>query len=142
MSEIDEIEQAASLAEAETGARGGGAKLRLCIKTSKKKPARRWTSDEEAYIRTNHGRITEEAIAAHLGRTETSVHIHINREMHLIVPSKSPKILTAEQVAWGLGADGKSVHLLMDRGLMPHRRLPGEDVTRVIDPQATDQFIL
>lgn len=36
----------------------------------------------------------------------------------------------------GLGVDGKSVHALMDRGHLPHRRLPGKDVTRVVDRRA------
>ena len=136
MSESDEIEQAVALAEAETGARGGVAKLRLCLAPGGKERSRRWTAEEDAYVRESRGRLTEGAIAAHLGRSVQSVHLRAERELHLVAPSKSPEILTAEHVSMGLGTDGKSVAALMDRGLMPHRRLPGKDVTRVIDRRA------
>lgn len=142
MSEIDEIEEAAALAEAETGTRGAGAKLRLCLAEPEKERHRRWTAEEDAYVVEHHGRVSEEAIAAHLGRTPVSLHIHIKREMHLVAPSKAPEILTAEQVSWGLGMGcGKSVHRLMDDGLMPHRKLPEKEpksrsTTRIIDRQA------
>ena len=142
MNEIDEIEQAAALAEAETGARAGGAKIPLCMESPKKERSRRWTAEEDAYIRDQHGRIEEDEIAEHLGRTPTAVHLHIFRDLHLTAPSKSPDILTGEQIAWGLGVDGKTVHLLMDSGRMPHRRLPGNDVTRVIDRRALLLWII
>ena len=133
MVEIDEIEQAAALAEAETGARGAGAKIRLCMAPSSKERSRRWSEKEDIYVRENHGRLSETAMAAYLGRSLQSVHIHITRELHLCAPSKDPRILTAEHVAMGLGLDGKSVHRLIDLGLMPGRRLPGNDVCRVVD---------
>lgn len=137
MTEIDEIEQAAALAEAATGARGGGAKIPLCLAHDEKQRSLKWTAEEEAFVRENHGRITEDKIAAQLGRSPISVHLRIKRELRLVAPSKAPEILTAEQTAWGLGLGcGKSIHRLMDDGLMPGRRLPGMDVTRVIDRQA------
>lgn len=134
MTEIDDIELAAAAAEAETGARGMAAKVPLCLSATEKQASRRWTEEEEAYVRANHGRLSDEEIAANLGRTVASIDNHIKREMHLVAPSKSPEIFTAEQVAWGLGIScGKSIARLMDLGFMPHRRLPGKDVTRVID---------
>lgn len=136
MTDIDEIEQAVALAEAETGVRGGGAKIRLCLATNKQRRRLCWTEKEEAYLRENYGRISEEEIAAHLGRTLASLDNHIKREMHLVAPSKDPRILTAEHIAMGLGMDGKSVHRLIDTGRMPGRRLPGNDVTRVVDRMA------
>ncbi|MDD5302974.1 MAG: hypothetical protein PHS14_07660 [Elusimicrobia bacterium] len=140
MSEIDEIEEAAALAEVETGARGAST-LRLCRTDSGKLASRRWTDEENDYIRESHGRISEHVIAGHLGRSELSVHLHIERDLHLVAASKAPNILTAEQVSWGLGMGcGKSVHRLMDGGLMPHRKLPekerGRSRTRIVDRQA------
>ncbi len=142
MNEIDEVERAAALAEVETGVRGSCAKIPLQIEKQKKQRPRRWTEQEHQYVRENYGRITEREIAIYLGRAETAVHLHINREMRLTVPSKSPKIMTAEQIAWGLGTDGKSIHQLMDVGLMPHRRLPTNDITRVIDRRTLLLWIL
>ena len=133
MRELDDIEQAAALAEAETGAKSSAAKIPLCSEPAKRQRHRKWIAKEDVYIREHHGKLTEQEMAAHLGRTETALHIHIFREMHLVAPSKAPDILTGEQIAWGIGVDGKTVHLLMDSGRMPHRRLPGVDVTRVAD---------
>lgn len=141
MADIDEIETAIALAEAATGVRGRASKLRLSMSPVKTRH-RMWTQPEDAYVRENHGKISEAAIAEHIGRTEVSLHVHIKREMHLVAPSKAPEILTAEQVSWGLGMGcGKSVHRLMDDGLMPHRKLPEKDAknrstTRIIDRQA------
>ncbi len=143
MNENDEIEQAAALAEIETGARNAGATLRLCRAQTEKPTRRRWTAGEDAFIRENNGRLTHEEMGAHLGRTPTSVLIHIKREMHLVAPSKAPEIVTGEQVAWGLGMGcGKSVHRLIDNRIMPGRRLPGADVTRVVDRAALLRWML
>lgn len=141
---IDDIDQAIAVAEAQTGVRNGAAKLRLCMAdTEKVQNGRRWTAEENAYVSEHYGRISIEEIAAHLNRTPVSVLIHIKREMHLTAPSKSPTIITAEQVSWGLGMGcGKSVHKLMDDGLMPGRRLPDQDVTRVVDRAALLLWIL
>lgn len=136
MSEIDEIERAAALAEAETGARGGGAKLRLCLSSSSKLRGGFWTPKEDAFLRQNYMQISDIELGRVLGRTATAVKLHMKRDMHLDSRSKHPEFLSAEHVAMGLGVDGKSVHALMDCGLMPHRRLPEEDVTRVIDRRA------
>jgi len=143
VTKIDEIEEAAALAEAETGIRAAGSRLRLCRTPGDKQPkALSWTPEDDAYIRQHHGRQTEDAIADHLGRTWAAVHIRIKRNLRLVAPSKAPDILTAEQVSWGLGMGcGKSVHRLTDDGLMPHRKLPeneakGRSTTRIIDRQA------
>lgn len=139
---IDDIELAASLAEAETGARGAAAKLPLSMAEDEKQKARVWTAEEDAYVREHYGRASLQEIADELGRTFASVLIRVKRELHLVAPSKAPDILTAEQVSWGLGMGcGKSVHKLMDDGLMPHRKLPEREpksrsTTRIVDRQA------
>ncbi len=142
MTDFDEIELAAALAEAETGARAGGSRIPLSMVAPQKENHRFWTSEEDAYLRANHGRICERDMAAHLGRSQIAVHIHIFRELHLVAASKSSDILTAEHVAMGLGMDSKSVHRLMDRGLMPGRRLPGRQGTRVMRAVDRRAFLL
>lgn len=142
MEKPDAIEQAVALAEAETCVRGGGAKIPLCLSEDSKSRAGFWTEEEDEYIRKNHGRVSEDDLVAYLGRTWSAVHIRITRELYLVAPSKNPSLLTGEQVSWGLGLDGKSIHRLMDTGLMPHRILPAKDKTRVIDRQVLMRWLL
>ncbi|MDD5644009.1 MAG: hypothetical protein PHO00_00990 [bacterium] len=131
---------AIALAEAETGVRGGKGDIPLCCVA--KSRARRWTEEEDRFVLENHGRLSEKESAKRLKRTLVAVHIHKEREMKLKGISKSPSIMTAEQVANGLGKDSKSIHLLMDRGLMPCRRLPSSRVMRVIDRFALLKWIV
>ncbi len=132
MAGVKDIEVAVVMAEAETGVCGGKSKIYVCAKPTKAQ-ARRWTAQEDEFLRANLGRLSEKEIAHHLGRTIIGVHIHRNRELHLVSPSKDEKILTAEHVATGLGLDGKSIHRLIDRGIMPGRRLPLNKVIRIVD---------
>lgn len=129
----DNIEEAILIAQAETGVIGGKNAVPLCFSPKSKKRNRVWTAEEEEFIRDNHGRLSENQIARELGRTVIGVHLHREREMHLTSMSKDESILTAEQVANGIGLDSKSVHLLMDTGRMPCRRLPSSRIMRVID---------
>lgn len=133
MTAINAIEEAVLIASAETGVRGGKRVIPLCLAPIGRKTARIWTEEENDFVIKNYGQIHEIRIAKQLGRTPISVRIHIKREMHLISMSKHPDILTAEQVANGIGLDSKSVHLLMDTGRMPCRRLPSIRSIRVID---------
>jgi len=132
MNPLDAIDEAVMIASAETGIRGGKNSIPLCFVSDTKKRHRIWTEEEENFLRDNNGRISESRIASALGRSEISVHLHREREMHLASMSKDPDILTAEQVANGLGLDSKSVHLLMDTGRMFCRRLPSIRTMRVI----------
>ncbi len=91
-----------------------------------------WQMGEDEFLRRNLGVLSEREMAARLGRTPVGVHLRWKRELRLPAPSKAPDILTAEQIAEGLGVDGKSVHLLIDRGILTGRRLPTDDVTRVV----------
>ena len=125
---MDKIEKAVIVANAETGVYN---RIPLCI--DRKPSKRRWTVEEENFIKDNYVRSFDVEMAKCLGRTLIGVRLHIKREMHLVSRSKDPAILTAEQVANGLGIDGKSVHLLMDTGRMPCRLLPGIKTMRVID---------
>ncbi|NOS67954.1 MAG: hypothetical protein HOO67_06385 [Candidatus Peribacteraceae bacterium] len=136
------IEAAIALAEAETGVRGGKRSIPLCFSPAAKQKARVWTEKEEQFVRDNLGRISQAELARQLDRTPIAVKLHCQREMHLVSMSKAPEIITAEQVANGMGIDGKSVHRLMDTGLMPVRRLPSARPMRVIDRLSLMKWIL
>jgi hypothetical protein len=116
------IDQAVALAEAETDVRGGRSLIPL-VRDTVKTRHRPWTPEEDAYLTENYFKMSRNLIAKKLGRSEVATKIHSERELKLGAPTKGPEILTGEHVAMGLGLDGKSVHLLMDRGLMPCHRL-------------------
>lgn len=120
---ITDIEAAVVLAEAETGARGGKSKLRVCVRSLPSK-GRNWTVDEKDFLIKNHARISLEEMARRLNRTPIAVRLHVQRELHLRSCSTNESVVTAEQIAWGIGTDSKSVHRLMNKGLMPGRRAP------------------
>lgn len=91
-----------------------------------------WTDEEDAFLAASIGKMHENEIAQALGRSRVAVHIRWKRFTDIPSPSKDPDILTGEQIAEGLHVDGKSVHLMIDRGILPGRRLPTDDVTRVV----------
>lgn len=139
MPNAKDIDAAIAAAEAETGAERAGARGLLCAPPVKRRLGRPYTADEDRFLKENLGRMSEEAIAAALNRSQQSVHLRAFRELHLIAPSKDPRVLTAEQVGWGLGMGcGKSAHRLIDDKMLPGRRLPGRtaastEVCRVVD---------
>jgi hypothetical protein len=126
-----DIDAAVAVAEAENGVRGTSAGVRAII--AKQGAARGWTEEENQFLVAKRGKLSEEEIARQLGRTQISVHLHSERELKLTAPSKASDILTGEHIAWGLGMDNKSIHRLIDRGILPGRRLPTARVIRVVD---------
>lgn len=141
MSSKDTIEAAIAMAEAETGA-STSSKLRVCIESGSRKTARRWTKEEDDFIIKNIGKMSDKEMGKHLKRTATAVHIRRERDLHLQSPSKNDQVLTGEHIAIGLGVDGKSVHALIDRGIMPGRRLPTRRVIRVVDRHVLLRWLL
>jgi hypothetical protein len=97
-----------------------------------KPKAPQWSHADNAYLVANLGLLSEAEIARHLGRTAGAVHLRWKRDLKLPAPSKRPDELTANQVAEGLGMDLHAVASWIDSGLLPGRRLPGRDVTRVV----------
>ena len=91
-----------------------------------------WQPDEDEFLRLHLGKLSEDEIAKRLGRTLVAVHLRWSRDLGLPAPSKAPDILTCEQVAEGLGVDSKTAAMLIDRGILAGRRLPTDDVTRVV----------
>lgn len=132
MTNKNDIELAIALAEAETGVTGGVSLIPLCS-PDKKINRRNWNEKEKQFLRDNHGRISDMDISKHLHRSLISVRLQYKREMHLTAMSKTKEILTAEQISIGLGCDGKTVHLLIDTGLMPGYDLPSERKMRVVN---------
>jgi hypothetical protein len=93
-------------------------------------------------MRANLGRLPEEEIAIRLRRTQIAVHTRWTRELHLHPPSKRTDLLTPEHIAWGLGTDSKTIHLLIDRGILPGRRLTTRRVIRVVDRHILVRWLL
>ena len=97
-----------------------------------KNPA--WSAEDENRLRQWLGILSEDEIARRLGRTPVAVHLRWKRDLQLTAPSKRPDVLTAEQIAQGLGIDGHQAADLIHRGILPGRRLPFRGrVARVVD---------
>ena len=92
-----------------------------------------WTPDEDNFVREHLSWLSLDDIALRLGRSSLGVKLRYQRYLDLRGASKLPTLLTAEHIAQGLGVDGKTVHALMDRGLLPGRRLPMNTVVRVVE---------
>lgn len=93
-----------------------------------------WTPDEDQYLRDHLGKMTEEDIAAHLGRTVVGVHLRWKRDLHLHAPSKGPDDYTGHQAAALIGIDAHKIMHWCDIGMIPARRMKGRlnDKQRVI----------
>lgn len=143
MSHLDSLlDSIVSTAQVEHGvapallhARVRGRAAILARPQTQRRPRAEWMPHEDDFLRQQHGTLSEAEIGAALGRTPAAVHIRWKRELRLTPPRRNPQLLTAEHVAMGLGMDGKSIHRLMDTGLMPCRRLPSDlgGVCRVIE---------
>ena len=92
----------------------------------------KWTPEEDRFIEACMGSLTDDEIGAALGRTGPAVHVRRERELGLAVRSKRPDVMSTEQVAQGLCKDGKSIHLLFDRGILPGWRMPGVMEIRLV----------
>lgn len=91
-----------------------------------------WQQYEDNFLKENLGWITEDEIAAALGRTKTAVHLRWKRDLHLPAPSKNPDVITALQAAEMLGIDGHKIAHWVDMGLIPGRLMPGDRKIRLI----------
>lgn len=113
-------------------------------RNSRCKPTRSpaWSREENEFLKSSLGNLSDEEMAAALGRSTIAVHLRWKRDMGLPAPSKNPEVMTAEQIANGLGADSKTIHRLIDRGILRGRRLPFERVTRVVNRVTLLRFIV
>lgn len=97
---------------------------------------RKWTPEEEDFLRTNLGYMTEEEIAKKLNRTVTAIHLRWERDMQLPAPSKTPGLLTAQKAAEMLGIDQHKIAHWVDRKFIPGRVMAGGRRIRLIEEQA------
>jgi len=95
--------------------------------------SRKWTPEEDAFLKTNLGKMTEAAMGKALGRTETAVHLRWKRDLQLVSPSKAPDVITAHQAARMLGIDGHKIAHWVDQGFIPGRLMAGGRKIRLID---------
>lgn len=141
MKRISRVDAAFDLAAAATGARNPGARVRVCATTVP--AARRWTEEEDEFLRANLGRIPEAEIARRLKRSLPAVILHRKRELHLGGTTRHGDFFTANAIAFGLGIDAHSITKLIDRGIMPGHRAPTTDQRiRVVDRRALARWVL
>lgn len=91
-----------------------------------------WTAAEDEFVKEHLGWLTDEEMGEALGRPANGVHLRWARELGLPAPSKNPDVYTAGQAAKILGMDGHPMIRLIDEGILPGRRLPGERNIRVV----------
>ncbi len=84
-----------------------------------------WTPDEDQFVKDHLGVLSLEQIGEALGRSENAVKIRYTRK-GWPAPSKQPGKLTAREIGWRLGKCGKSIKALIQRDVLPGRRIPGE----------------
>lgn len=104
--------------------------------------ARRWTPEEDAFLRENLGYLTDAEIGQRLGRSAVGVHIRWDRELALPGPSKDPGVITAHQAALVLGIDGHKTAGWVDMGLLPGRVMAGGRNIRLIDRTLFRRWVL
>lgn len=91
-----------------------------------------WTIEEDEYLKKNLGWISEDEIAANLGRTRISVHLRWKRDLHLVAPSKHPDFITGQQASYLIGIDTHKISHWCDAGLIPFRNMAANRKMRLI----------
>jgi len=101
----------------------------------------RWAKEEDDFLRTHLGYMTDAEMAKHLGRTEVAVHIRWAKYLDLTAPSKVPNWSTANRVAERLSIDVHTVTTWTDREMIPYRLVPGDRRIRLIQEVTLRRFI-
>lgn len=86
--------------------------------------ANRWSAADDAYLREWSGVISDEELAARLGRSPAAIRRVRNKRKGLHTPAHHPDYLTALGVARVLGVDGHTVMKWIDRGILPAEAAP------------------
>jgi hypothetical protein len=102
----------------------------------------KWTEEEDNFLRENLGWLTEDEIAAHLGRTVVAVHLRWKRDLLLPAPSRHPDVITAEQAANVLRVESHAFIWWCDNGLIQFRIMPGGRKIRIIQREAFKRWIV
>ena len=98
--------------------------------------ARKWSQEEDTFLRENLGRMTDAQIGQALGRSAIGVHLRWFRDLQLSSPSKATGVITANQAAKMLGVDGHKIAHWMDAGFIPGRLMAGGRKIRLIEREA------
>jgi|GEM_PF-2540281 len=138
--------QAADRQDAATLAAGRSPRAAILARNDPALPRRRrgnrpWTDFENDYLREHLGKISEEAIARHLGRTVTGIHIRRKR-LQLVAPSKREDEWPAQRVAHLFGVDCHAVAHWIKDGLLPARIMPGGRRIKLVSYRAVRRFAL
>ena len=86
---------------------------------------RRWTREEDDFLRENLGVLGIAGVAEVLGRSTSAVKVHHTRK-GIAAPSKRPGWLTGQDVARYLGVDIHAVMSWHQTGLMKFEIIPGK----------------
>lgn len=99
-----------------------------------------WSAEDDAFLRTSLGWLTDAEIAQELGRSANGVHIRWFRELQLPAPSRAPDVITANRAAELLGIDVHLTARLVDEGLIPGRVMAGGRNIRLIERVRDDRL--
>lgn len=103
----------------------------------------KWTKDEDNFLISCLGILSEEDIAEALGRTVAAVHLRWKRELMLPAISKRSDVMTCNQIANGLCIDSHTAIKLLEAGILPGRLLPfNSRVVRVVNRVTLLRFIV
>lgn len=85
----------------------------------------RWTRKDDAFLRESLSFLSDEEIGKQLGRTAVAIKLRRQRDLRLPAHSKLPGYMTGRQAADALGVDIHNVMALVERGILPARRMAG-----------------
>jgi len=106
-----------------------------------KTKALRWTKEEDDFLISCTGILSESEIAEALGRTVIAVHLRYKRELGLTAISKRSNILTGNQIANGLDVCPKIIALLINREILQGVSLPMKRTMRVVNRVTLMRFL-
>lgn len=144
---LDLIEAAVLSAKVTDGRSLRSAAGRNVISVTASNQSYKWQPWEDEYLKKNLGRMSEEDIAKHLGRTIIGVHLRWMRDLNLTATSKRPDVITGQQAANMLGIDVHKIMHWCDVGMIKARRMRGtwndrERVIRLIDRTAFHMWVV
>lgn len=103
---------------------------------------KRWSQEDDDFLKENLGFLSEEDIAKKLKRTVQAVHLRWKRDLHLTAPSKDPRYITGNRIAEALGVDVHVTVYWIDRGLLPGEILPSPRLIRRVLKSELIKWIL
>lgn len=92
----------------------------------------KWNREEDKFLESCLGVLSDEDMAAVLGRSVFAVHLRWSRELGLPSPSKHPAYITANQIANGIHKDIHGVTRMIDRGMLQGHMLPSVRKIRLV----------